>query len=122
KQSEFAAGKPSASEQNKSALTEARRHQEEVEKTFGELLKLLEPWSSTREVKGEAKSILQEQRKLAEQTAGLAQELPLSAERDRLNPAQKAELDRAEELQRNLAERAGQLLQKLKRLAADRAD
>ncbi|HLJ95819.1 MAG TPA: hypothetical protein VKU02_21765 [Gemmataceae bacterium] len=121
KQSEVGAAKPFASK-NPSPLSEARKHQEEAEKTFSELLELLEPWSSTREVKGEAKSILGEQRRLSERTAGLAQELPPSPDRDQLNPTQKAELERTEEAQRNLADRAGQLLQKLKRLAADRAD
>lgn len=103
-------------------LFEARKHQVEVERTLSELLGFLEPWSSMREVKGEAKSILQQQRKVADQTAELAQHIPPSAERDQLKPAQKAELDQAEESQRDLAERAGQLLQKLKRLATDRAN
>jgi hypothetical protein len=122
KQSETRTGQRSAADTEKRPLTEARHHQEEVQKTLSELLKLLEPWSSTREVQGEAKSILQEQRRLAEQTAGLAQEIPLSAERSKLKPAQKAELERTEESQRDLAERAGQLMQKLKRLAGDRAN
>src|SRR5262249_60083702 len=45
-------------------LAEARRHQEEVEKTLTDLLTRMEPWSSAREVKGEAGRILQEQRGL----------------------------------------------------------
>ena len=121
KQSETQTGQRSAADTEKRPLSEARQHQEEVQKTLSELLKLLEPWSSTREVKGDAKSILQEQRKLAEQTAGLAQQIPLSAERAQLKPTQAAELERTEESQRDLAERAEQLLQKLKRLATDRA-
>jgi hypothetical protein len=121
KQSELAAGKNSTTETDRNSLSEARKHQQEVEKTFRDLLKLLEPWSSTREVKGEAQSILEEQRKLAKQTAGLEQKIPLSTEREELKSAQKVELEQTEESQRELAERAGQLLQKLKRLAADRA-
>jgi hypothetical protein len=121
KQSEVQAPSNSTRARRDNPLSEARRHQAEVEKTLSELLKLLEPWSSTREVKGEAKSILQEQRKLAEQTAGLAQEIPLNAERDALKASQQTELEQAEESQRDLAERASRLLQKLRRLATDRA-
>lgn len=120
KQSEIAASKKSTTVPDRKPLSEARKHQEEVEKTIRELLKLLEPWSSTREVKGEAQSILQEQRKLVKQTAELEQKIPLSAERDDLKPPEKVELEQTEESQRELAERAGQLLQKLRRLAADR--
>jgi hypothetical protein len=121
KQSEIAAGKNAPTDTGRNPLSEARKHQEEVDKTLRELLKLLEPWSSTREVKGEAQSILEEQRKLGKQTAELEQKIPLSADRDELKPAQKVELEQTQESQRELAERTGQLLQKLKRLAADRA-
>src|SRR5207244_11377793 len=42
-------------------LDQARLHQEEVEKTLTDLLSRLEPWTSTREVKGEARALLHEQ-------------------------------------------------------------
>src|SRR5262249_43333422 len=89
KQNETDAGTNSTKEL--SPLSEVRKHQTEVERTLSELLRFLEPWSSVREVKGEAKSILQEQRKLAEQTAELAQQIPAGAERDRLKSEQKAD-------------------------------
>jgi hypothetical protein len=107
-------------EKNKAPLPQARKHQDEVKKTLNDLLKLLEPWSSTREVKGEARSILQDQRRLGEQTENLAKNLPAGESADKLDPAQRAELQKAEELQKNLAERADQLLDKLERLADDK--
>jgi hypothetical protein len=110
-----------SSDKDKEPLTEARRHQEEVEKTLGGLLKLLEPWSSSREVKGEAQSILRDQQKLREQTANLARQVPAGEERERLNAGQRAELEKAEELQKKLAERTDQLLDKLGRLTKEQA-
>src|SRR5437667_193709 len=49
-----------------SALGQALQHQNEVEKTLSELLSRLEPWSSTREVRGEARTLLQDQRQQKE--------------------------------------------------------
>lgn len=54
-------------------LKEARRHQEEVEKTLSDLLARLEPWTSTKEIKGEVKALLEEQRRLQQQTEDLQQ-------------------------------------------------
>jgi hypothetical protein len=122
KQNETRIGQQPTTQADTNPLAQARQHQEEVQKTLRELLKLLEPWSSTQEIKGEAKSILQAQRKLAEQTADLARALPLMPKRTDLKPAQRAELEQAGESQRGVAERADQLLQKMKRLAADRVD
>jgi hypothetical protein len=104
-------------QERKAPLPEARKHQEEVAKTFSELLRLLEPWSSTREVKGEAKSILQDQRQLAGLTAKLAEKTGAGEDIDKLDPSLKAELERAAELQNKLAERTRQLLEKMDRLA-----
>src|SRR5207253_9302966 len=57
KQNEASAAK-APEPKDKAPLQEARKHQEEVDKTLTDLRKLLEPWSSTREIKGEAKTIL----------------------------------------------------------------
>jgi hypothetical protein len=120
--------KPPEGDQDKGArstrptprLSEARKHQEEVDKTLSQLLKLLEPWSSTREAKGEANSILHDQRKLQEQTARLSKEIPAGSERENLSESQKADLERAAELQNRLAERTTEMLGKLRRLAKER--
>jgi hypothetical protein len=116
-----AAAKP-ADKQEKAPLSEARQHQEEVQNTLSALLKLLEPWSSTRELKGEARSILQEQRKLGDDTANLGKDkgVPSGVPPEKLDPKQRAELERLGELQKRLAQRTGQLLSKLGRVAEDR--
>ena len=72
-----------AAPKTRAPLTEARKHQEEVEKSLTGLLKLLEPWSSTREVKGEAKAILQEQDKLNQDTTKLSKEIPAGENREK---------------------------------------
>ncbi len=99
-------------------LQQARQHQDEVEKTLDDLLSRLEPWSSTREIKGEAKALLQEQRKLNEEVAGLQKNL--GTNREQLTPAQQAELDKAAAEQQKLQERTAQLLDKMDRVAQER--
>jgi hypothetical protein len=118
KESEAGPEKQTVDPKSKPPLTEARKHQEEVEKTLAGLLKLLEPWSSTREFQGEAKSILQEQRKLAGETSTLNQATLGKKDQD-LTPAEKSELQKTAELQGRLAERTQQLLNKLDNLAND---
>ena len=104
----------------KGPLTEARKQQEEVHKALGELLQLLEPWSNTRELKGEAKSIFQEQRRLKEQIAELKGKIPSGSTPQSMKESDKADLDKAADVQNMLAERTGQLVEKLGRLARDR--
>jgi hypothetical protein len=102
-------------------LTEARKHQEEVEKTLNDLLSRLEPWTSTQEIKGEAKSILQEQRQLAKETEKLQQDAALRDKNvEDLTDAQRAELDRLQEAQQKLEQRTAQLLDKMDRVSQDR--
>jgi hypothetical protein len=104
----------------KAPLAEARKQQEEVQKTLAELLKLLEPWSNSREIKGEAKSIFQEQRRLKEQVADLKNQIPVGSARESLRESERADLEKAAELQNMLAERAAQLVEKLGRVARER--
>ncbi|HEV3261541.1 MAG TPA: hypothetical protein VG013_32120 [Gemmataceae bacterium] len=105
----------------KGPLGEAREHQEEVEDTLNNLLKLMEPWGSINEVKGEAKAIQDEQRKLHEETKNLPKEFD-GKEVNNLDPDQKAKLDDLAELQRKLEQRTGQLLGKMERVSEDRKD
>jgi hypothetical protein len=99
-------------------LGEARQHQEEVENTLNSLLKLLEPWGHINQVKGEAKAILQEQKKLNEQTKNL--DTTPGSNREALTPEQRAELDAAAKLQGMLEERTDQLLGRIERTAQDK--
>ncbi len=103
-------------------LTEARRRQEEVEKTLGELLQRMEPWSSSREIKAEARSLQEEQRRLLEEVETMKQQGFLGKEREELKPEQKAQLDTATAAQRKLRERMSQMLDKMKRIANDRRE
>jgi hypothetical protein len=120
KENELAAERPKPEKGKPGALSEALGHQEEVEKTLAELLARLEPWSTTREVKGEARAILEEERKLASQTDKLGRELPLGQDPKDLTPEQRAELERAAEAQARVAEHAGQLLNKMERVAQEK--
>jgi hypothetical protein len=120
KENETRSGQP-RSDRAKGPLTEARRHQEEVKATFEGLLKQLEPWTSTSEVKGDAASLLQDQRKLGDRTEALASKVPAGQPREELSdPQLKNELQKLEEQQQRLGERTGRLLDKLDRLAGER--
>jgi hypothetical protein len=104
----------------KGQLGEARQNQEEVENTLNELLKLLEPWGHINQVKGEAKAILQDQRRLSEQTKNLDKAETRGSKRDALTPAQRAELDEAAKIQGKLEDRTGQLLGQMERVAQEK--
>lgn len=101
-------------------LSEARHHQDEVEKTFDELLARLEPWSKIRDVKAEAKSLLEEQHKLNRQTDRLGKDIPRGRAVEGLDPAQRAELDRAADSQARHAEHVDQMIGKMDRLVEER--
>jgi hypothetical protein len=103
------------------AVAQAREMQEEVEKTLTDLLTQMEPWSSSREVKGEAGRLLQEQRKLQARTDELKKKLPLGTETSELTPAQQADLRDLADSQRRLEERTNELLGKMNRMAEERA-
>ncbi len=105
----------------KAGLKDARQRQEEVEKTLGEMLKKMEPWSSTREVKGEARQLLEAQQRLEDEVEALKkQEDMLGTSRDKLTPEQKAQIDNAVAAQQKLRERMDQLTEKMRRLSEDR--
>jgi hypothetical protein len=103
----------------KESLTEARKQQEEVAKALGELLKLLEPWSNSLELNGEAKSILEQQHRLHDQVQNLQEKIPPGSSRESLPEPTKVELEKATEQQNILAERTAQLVEKLGRLARE---
>jgi hypothetical protein len=106
------------------ALGEARRGQEEVEKTLGALLKDMEPWSSTREVKAEAARLLQEQKQLRAELEEMARKDPemVGKKLAELTPEQRAELENHRDAQRRLQERANALLNQMKRVAEQREE
>jgi len=105
----------------KAGLTDARRGQEEVEKTLGELLQRLEPWSSSREIKAESRALLDEQRRLLEEVEKMQGDLAAKT-REELTPDEKARLDTASANQQKLRDRTQELIEKMKRIAADRKE
>ncbi len=102
-------------------LAEARKQQEEVEKTLNDLLtRRLEPWTSSHEIKGEANRLLEEQKRLQSEVEKLARENMAGKSPEELTSAQKTALDNLKDVQQKLEERTRQLLEKMERVAGQR--
>jgi hypothetical protein len=99
------------------SLALARERQQEIANTFGELLRLLEPWGNMSQVQEEARHLLQEQRRLYSEIQAL--QTTRGRNRDDLNGEQQAALDSAGDRQQKLGDRAAELLDKLDRLTRD---
>ncbi len=102
-------------------LQEAKQHQEEVDKTLSDLLNnALDSFTSTQEVKGEAKALLEEEKRLQKETEDLRQK-DLG---EKMTPEQekdfKAAAERLQAEQQKLRERTEQLLNKMDRVAQER--
>jgi hypothetical protein len=106
-------------DQPRQDLAQARKGQEEVEKTLNDLLTRMEPWSNTREIKGEASRLLEEQQQLKAEVEKLKKEIE-GKTKDQLTQKEQAELDNLKEAQQRLEERARQLLHKMERVARER--
>jgi hypothetical protein len=112
-------------EQPRKTLTEARKAQEEVDKTLNDLLtRRLEPWTSSHEIKGEANRLLEEQKhlkaeveKLMDPDKGFMGKTP-----EELKNPQRADLDNLKDAQQKLEERTRQLLDKMDRVAEQREE
>ncbi|MBO0696994.1 MAG: hypothetical protein J2P46_01240 [Zavarzinella sp.] len=101
-------------------LGRAEKRQREVEQTLLSLLERLEPWSGAGEVRGEARSVLNDLKRQLDKGEKLAQDLPPDTPAENLRPDQKAELDRAAVGDDRLAERGRQLVEKMNRLAVEK--
>src|SRR5579864_4383445 len=117
--------KPNEPTQDKSreSLEEAVRHQGEVEQTLAKMLQRLEPWSGANEVRGEARAMLTEQEKVAEQTEELAQKMDKDRrglDRKQLKPQERADLDRTAIQQESLSNQMKQLLDKIESLTQEK--
>ena len=84
-------------------------------KSLDELLKYLDPWAGTHEIKNETKALLEAQKDVLNQTKDIAQKAMTPAE-------EKAARDRAEIQQRRLADTAQNLLNKIGRKSFERSD
>ena len=91
------------------------RGQEEVEKTLGDLLKHMEPWSTTREVKAEVRDTAGGAAPTRRASRRWSSGRACSARsREELTPEEKAELDNAVAAQQKLRERMQQLTDKMR--------
>lgn len=109
----------------KQAISDARKGQEEVEKSLSALLQDLEPAGSTREIKRDAGQLLKEQREAMAELDEIEKKEKdnlTGKSPDKLNDEQKAALDAAQEKQKKLAEKAQQMAAKMKRIAEERKD
>ena len=110
--------------QPRKVLADARKAQEEVEKTLNDLLtRRLEPWTSSHEIKGEANRLLEEQKRLQAEVEKLAEQQGLNGKPlAELTKEQQADLDNVKQAQQKLEERTRQLLEKMDRVAAEREE
>ena len=101
-------------------LSLAERHQREVEDTIGAIQERLEPWSGAAEVRGEARMLLAEVKRAADQLRRPGK-LPRGDRPEQVrNPDQRGELERSALRQERLAERGRQLVEKVGRLLFDK--
>jgi len=113
--------------QPRRALAEARKAQEEVEKTLNDLLtRRLESWTSSHEIKGEANRLLEEQKRLEAELEKTQKEQEKDGSTgnkpSELTKPQLAELENLKEAQQKLEARTRQLLDKMDRVAKQRKD
>jgi hypothetical protein len=102
-------------DKTRAELGKARAHQEEVQQSLDELLKHLDRWASTQEIKGETRAALQEQRDLKGELE--------KVNRDH-NPADEqaqAAVRKVAEFQRRLADKVQRLIDKMERVGQERA-
>jgi hypothetical protein len=104
----------------KEPLAEALKRQRYVEQALEQLLQRLEPWSGANEVRSETRSLLDEQRRLAQQIEQLDRQVE-KARRELLPPEQQADLDRAAARQEALGNQLSQLIDKMERLSKEKA-
>jgi hypothetical protein len=106
-----AAKRPPESKESPAApLGRVEKRQKEVEQTLLSLLERLEPWSGAGEIRGEARSVLNDTKRQIEKRNDMGAKLPNEVAPEKLTPEQKAELDRAAVGDDRLAERGRQLI------------
>jgi hypothetical protein len=110
---------PMGKEEVQKNLADARSGQAEVDRTLTDLLARLEPWTNNRELQGEARKILQEQKELNQKAQQMEKEqggkTPMQ-----LTPEQKSDKNNLAEEQKKLEDRVNQLVQKMKNVADER--
>ena len=116
-----AALQPASQKESPAApLGRAEKRQKEVESTMLSLLERLEPWSGAGEVRGDARSVLNDLKRQIDKSDKLPDKVPPEAPLQNLAPDQRAELDRAAIGDDRVAERGRQFIEKMNRLAVER--
>jgi hypothetical protein len=116
-----AARQPTDPKESQTApLGRAEKRQKEVEQTMLSLLERLEPWAGAGEIRGDARSVLNDVKRQIDKNDKLGDKVPPNTPLDKLTPDQKAELDRAATGDDRIAEHARQLIEKLNRLAVEK--
>lgn len=116
-------GKKEEAAEVKKSMAMARVTQAEIEKSLDEILKGLEPWAGLQELRNESRAALSKQEDLKRKVEDLRREDPLAAGKQpsELTPMQKDKLEEIAREQKNLAEKTGELMEKLDRSARNRA-
>jgi hypothetical protein len=116
--------KGEAKEAVKQSLAEARAHQEEVQRTLSELLQALDSFASTANIKREAKSILERQTRLNQETEEFVKKNPEAAgtKPEKLNDAEATQLQNLKDDQRKLEEDTSNLLNQMEEVRKKRLE
>ncbi len=102
-------------------LTETRKNQEEIEKTFRELMQELEVGATSREVKTDARRLLEDQKNLQAKLEEFQKQNNVAGKSpEELNQKQNQELENMRDAQQKLEERTKQMLDKMEKLAEER--
>src|SRR5262249_57889345 len=111
-------GKGEQKDGDSQSRADARRHQEEVQRTLSELLKELDSFASTAGIRGQAKSILEKQKQVNQETKDFLEKNPNSSgePRDRLSDKENAQLEKLSDNQRDLEERTRKLLNQMEQV------
>lgn len=114
------APRPGSEKEVPGLLTRAGRQQKDAEERFSDLLELLSEWSGPAEIRGEARMLRDGINRQADAADRLPDRVPAGQSPERLDPAQRAELERAAGKLDLAAEQAGQLLPRADKLAGEK--
>lgn len=101
-------------ENTKANLAEAKKDQREIQKTLDELLDYMAQWADRQQIRDEARSILNEQQNIQNDTKQLNE--PFRPE----DPEWEAKLNRIAATQRELARKTQRLLDKMERVSQEK--
>jgi hypothetical protein len=110
-------------EQSKGPLDKAQRLQEQTKQSLDELAKLLDPWASMHQVKGETRELLNKQKDLKREVEKI-QDAKIGKDVNEVlkDEELKADLDRKAEAQKELGDRAQKLLDMMDKVQAKRRE